>query len=261
MNRDRTYRTEAIVIRRSDFGEADRLLTLYTREHGKLRAIAKGARKPQSRKTGHVEQFMRSHFMLARGRNLDIVTQVEIVEPYRGLSHDLMRITYAAYAVELVDNMTPDEEKHRGIYELLGDTLARLAESDNLLLIIRYFELRLLSMTGYQPQLFYDVVSGEPIKEADYYFSAEEGGLFALEHRAADRQARKLSAAAVKLLRFLQTRAWDTVENLQLRPALHHELESVMHFYLATLLEKRLKSADFLFRLRRESDLFNNDEN
>ncbi|MFN2162508.1 MAG: DNA repair protein RecO, partial [Candidatus Promineifilaceae bacterium] len=60
MSRERTYRTEAIVLKRSDFGEADRLLTLYSKEFGKIRAIAKGARKPQSRKTGHVELFMRS---------------------------------------------------------------------------------------------------------------------------------------------------------------------------------------------------------
>ena len=63
MARERTFRSEAIVLRRTDFGEADRLLTLYSRDFGKIKAIAKGARKPQSRKTGHVEQFMRSNFL------------------------------------------------------------------------------------------------------------------------------------------------------------------------------------------------------
>ncbi|MBE2222398.1 MAG: DNA repair protein RecO, partial [Anaerolineae bacterium] len=67
MPRERTLRTEAIVLKRHNFGEADRLLTLYTREFGKMKAIAKGARKPQSRKTGHVELFMRSQFLLAEG--------------------------------------------------------------------------------------------------------------------------------------------------------------------------------------------------
>ena len=65
MPRERTYRTEAVVIRRSDFGEADRLLTLFSADRGKTRAIATGARKPQSRKTGHVELFMRSTFLVA----------------------------------------------------------------------------------------------------------------------------------------------------------------------------------------------------
>ena len=103
MPRERTYRTEAVVIRRSDFGEADRLLTLFSADRGKTRAIAKGARKPQSRKTGHVELFMRSKFLIAEGRDLDIVTQAEMVEAYAPLRDDLVRATYASYAVELLD--------------------------------------------------------------------------------------------------------------------------------------------------------------
>ncbi|MCB0031542.1 MAG: DNA repair protein RecO, partial [Anaerolineales bacterium] len=82
MARERSFRVEGIVLRRSDFGEADRLLTLFTKEQGKIRAIAKGARKPQSRKTGHVELFMRTQFLLGTGRSLAIVTQAELIEPY-----------------------------------------------------------------------------------------------------------------------------------------------------------------------------------
>lgn len=243
-------------MRRTDFGEADRLLTLYTREYGKLKAIAKGARKPQSRKTGHVGLFMRSQFMIATGRTLDIVTSAETVEPYQALGSDLLRTTYAAYVIELLDNLTPEEEKHLGIYQLVASTLARLAESDNLMLAARYYELRLLSLGGFQPQLFYDVSTGEPVQQADQLFSAEEGGLMALSERAKDRRARRVSAGAVKVLRYLQTRDWPTVEHLQLRLELHRELEAVMHFYMAHLLERGLKSADFLFRLRREAELF-----
>ncbi len=256
MKRDRNFKTEAIVMRRTDFGEADRLLTLYSREHGKLRAIAKGARKPQSRKTGHVGLFMRSQFMIATGRSLDIVTSAETVEPYQRLGTDLLRTTYAAYAVELLDNLTPEEEKHLGIYQLISATLERFAESDNLMLAARYYELRLLSLGGFQPQLFYDVATGAPVEEADYLFSAEEGGLIGLDQRHVDRKARRVSSGAVKVLRYLQTRTWETVEHLQLRPELHREIETVMHFYLAHLLERGLKSADFLFRLRREATLF-----
>ena len=237
-------------------GEADRLLTLYTREHGKLKAIGKGARKPRSRKTGHIELFMRSQFMLAQGRNLDIVTQVETVEPYRAIRSDLVRTTYAAYAVELLDNFTPEAEKHTGVYQLLSEALYWFGETDNLLLAARHYELRLLSLVGFQPQLFYCVVSGELIEHEDQYFSAAEGGLIKREHRQRDRRARPISAAAVKVLRFLQTRPWDAVQNLQLRRDLHQEIEMVMHFYLQFLLEKGFKSADFLYRLRREASLF-----
>ncbi len=257
MRRDRTLRTEGIVLRRTNFGEADRLITLYTQDAGKIRAIAKGARKPQSRKTGHIELFMRSKFLIATGRNLDIITQAELIEPNRNLNGDLVRTTYAAYACELLDQFTPDEERHAGIYQLLASGMNWFNESDNLLLAARYFELRLLSLVGYQPQLFYCVVSGEPIEQEEQYFSGEEGGFIKPEHRRRDPNAKRVSAAAVKVLRYLQTRNWETVKNLQLRRDLHQELEMIMHFYLQHLLEREVKSADFLYRLRRESKLTN----
>ena len=256
MSKIHSYRTEGIVLRRSDFGEADRLLTLFTREHGKVRAIAKGARKPQTRKTGHVELFMRSNFLIANGRNIDIVTQAEIIEVFEGLRSDLVRTTYAAYAVELLDQFTPDGDKNSAIFDLLVQALGWFANSDNLLLAARFYELRLLSLTGYQPQLFQCVVTNLPIEEEDQMYSAELGGLIRPGQKRIDRRARPITAGAVKVLRYLQTRSWQTVENLQLRRELHTELEEILHFYITYQLERQLKSVDFLKRLRYEASIY-----
>ena len=127
-----------MVLRRVDFGEADRLLTLYSREYGKIKAIAKGARKPQSRKTGHVELFMRSRFFIAKGRNLDIITQAEVIDPYAALREDMVRTTYASYAVELLDRFTVEEDKHVGIYDLLVNALGWLGTAEDVMLVARY---------------------------------------------------------------------------------------------------------------------------
>ena len=154
MARERTYRSEAVVLRRVDFGEADRLLTLYSREHGKIKAIAKGARKPQSRKTGHVELFMRSRFFIAKGRSLDIITQAETVEPYIALRSDLVRTTYASYAVELLDRFTAEEEKDVRLYDLLVKALDWFSTAEDVMLTARFYELRLLSLAGFQPRFF-----------------------------------------------------------------------------------------------------------
>ncbi len=261
MARERTFRSEAIVLRRSDFGEADRMLVLYSREFGKIQALAKGARKPQTRKTGHVELFMRTNFLIARGKNIDIITQAELVEPYASLRQDLVRTTYASYAAELVDKMTADEDRDLRKYKLLADALSWIAESDNLLLAARYFELRLLSLAGFQPQLFRCVSCGDPIEERDQFFSPELGGLLCSGCKDADRNAEPLSAVAIKVLRYLQTRDWETVSTLQLKRPLHAELERVMHVYLRHTLERNMKTVDFLIRLRREASLFasNND--
>lgn len=262
MPRERTYRTEAIVIRRSDFGEADRLLTLFSADRGKIRAIGKGARKPQSRKTGHVELFMRSKFLIAEGRTLDIVTQAEMVEAYAALRDNLLRATYASYAVELLDRFTVDEDSdvvaHRNIFDLLAAALGWFATmpADELLLPARYYELRLLSLTGFQPRLFNCLHCGEPIQEQDQFFSIDLGGLLCPNCGAADPRARPLSAVSVKVMRYLQTRSWETVGQLRLRPAVLHEIERVMHDYLVHILERDLKSVDFIHRLRHEAEMF-----
>src|SRR5687768_2124065 len=96
-SRERLYRTEAVILRRSDFGEADRLLTLFTARYGKRRVIAKGARKTTSRRAGHIELFNRVELQLATGRNLDIVTDAQIVDPYKQLHEDLPRLSHAYY--------------------------------------------------------------------------------------------------------------------------------------------------------------------
>lgn len=243
------------MLRRTDFGEADRLLTLYTRDFGKIKAVAKGARKPQSRKTGHVELFMRSNFLFASGRDIAILTQAEMVEPYAALRDDLIRSTYAAYVVELLDRFTVEEDKHSGIYQLLADALGWLATQEDVLLVARYYELRLLGLAGFRPQLFHCVACGEAIEERDQFFSGELGGVLCPDSRAEDRRAVAITAVSLKVLRYLQTRSWDTVHALRLKRTVHTELENVMHFYITYVLERNLKSVEFLHRLRQEAAL------
>ncbi len=90
---EHSLKVEAVVLRHSDYGEADRLLTLFTREQGKLRAIAKGVRKMQSRKAGHLEPFAQVTLMLAQGHDLWIVTQAEAIESLQPLREDLTRLS------------------------------------------------------------------------------------------------------------------------------------------------------------------------
>ena len=253
MARERTYRTEAIVLKRTDFGEADRLLTLFSKDLGKFSAIAKGARKPQSRKTGHVELFMRSKFFIAKGRNLDIITQAEMVDPHAPLREDLLRVSHASYAVELLNRFTVEEDPHPGIYDLLDDTLSRFSVTDDLNLATRYYELRLLSLTGFQPRLYHCVSCGEDILEQDQFFSSELGGILCPNCRHADARATAVSASAIKVMRYLQTRHWDTVKHLHMRKETQAEVEGIMNKYILHTLERELKSVDFLHQIQNDN--------
>ncbi len=250
--RERVYRTEAIVLRRTDFGEADRLLTAFTPERGKLRLVAKGARKPSSRKSGHLELFSHGQYMVAVGRDLDIVTQAETLEPFLSLREDLLRTTYAYYVAELADAFTAEQDENRPLFELLKDAFGWLCDATDLRLVARYYELHLLGLAGYQPQLFVCGGCKQRLEPEVNYLSAADGSVFC-RRCGYDRVGTvEISVNALKVLRFLQTREWETCRLLRLSPSSHAELEQLMNSYITYHLERRLKSVDFIHRLRRQ---------
>ena len=252
MRRERLYRTEAIVLKRSDLFEADRLLTLYTPKLGKIRAIAKGVRKPTSRKSGHVELFTHSRLLIARGRNLDIVTQAETIHAFRPLREDLLRTTYTYYAAELLDLFVEERIENRPLFDLLLAMLGWLGDASDLDLTTRFFELRLLSLLGYRPQLFQCVACRRQIEPVANFFSAADGGILCGNCGQNHRGAQEIPLNALKVLRFLQTRDYDTCCRLRLSRPLHRELETIMYHYVTYILERNLKSVKFLKTLRRQ---------
>ncbi len=251
-HRERVYQTEVIVLRRTDFGEADRLLTVFTPERGKLRLIAKGARKPISRKSGHVELFSHSQFLVAMGRELDIITQAETLEPFLPLRIDLLRTTYAYYVAEMADAFTAERDENRPLFDLLRDALGWVCTAEDLPLVARYYELHLLGLVGYQPQLFVCGGCKKQLEPEVNYLSAADGGVFCRKCGTDRVGTIELSVNALKVLRFLQTRDWETCRFLRLSSASHAEIERAMNAYITYHLERQLKSVDFIQRLRRQ---------
>jgi DNA repair protein RecO (recombination protein O) len=255
--RERTYRTEAIVLRRKDIGEADRILTLFTPELGKVRAVAKGIRKPRSRKAGHLELFTCTRLLLAVGRDLDIITQAEGLDPYRPLRDDLLRNAYGAYMVELLDRFTPDGEENPEMYQLLRQGLGWAATAVELGLAARYYELHLLGLAGYQPQLRRCAVCTRDLEPVDQYFSISAGGVICpscAENRAASlgpSGRQPLSLGALKLLRFMQSSPYSKVAALSVSARTQTEVEYLLGRYITDTLERQLKSVEFLKLIRR----------
>ncbi len=245
------------MLRRRDIGEADRILTLFTPEHGKVRAVAKGIRKPRSRKAGHLELFTCARLLLAVGRDLDIITQAEGLDPYRPLRDDLLRGAYGAYMVELLDRFTPDAEENAELYQLLRQGLSWAASAADLALAARYYELHLLGLAGYQPQLRRCVVCGRALAAEDQFFSTLEGGVVC-PSSAAQRAGGTgpsgrlpLSLGALKLLRFMQSSPYNKVAALNVSSRTQTEVESLLALYITETLERQLKSVEFLKLIRR----------
>ncbi|MFN8472926.1 MAG: DNA repair protein RecO [Anaerolineae bacterium] len=251
--RERLYRTEAIVLKRQDFGEADRLLTILTRERGKLRVIAKGARRTSSRKAGHVELFSQSQLLLAKGRNMDLVTQAQAVTSHPSLYTDLLRYTYASYMAELVDKFLEEEDPHGEVYDLLRESLAALVADGSdaqLALLMRFYELRLLGLVGFQPSLFHCAHCQSPLAAEDQYFSAMAGGALCPNCRSLEADVVPLPLTTLKVARFIQTRDYPQVRTIALSPDVHRDLERLLLRYLTHVLERQLKSVEFLDQVR-----------
>jgi DNA repair protein RecO (recombination protein O) len=249
-SRERSFRVEAVVLRHSDWGEADRLLGLFTLEMGKIRAVAKGVRKIRSRKAGHLEPFTHVNLLLARGRDTLLITQADTVEAYLSLRGDLLRVTYASYVVELLDRFTYEEGENRALYRLLVETLARLSSEGNPDLAVRFFEIRFLDLVGFRPQLFHCLGCEGEIKPQDQYFSADLGGVLCPQCSHLDPRARAVTTNVLRYLRHFQRSTWNEVSRAPFSPSLNHDIENLIQYYLTYLLERSLNTPAFLRNVR-----------
>ena len=241
------------MLKHADFGEADRLLTVYSREAGKLRALAKGARKPRSRKAGHLEPFTRVSLLVATGRSFHIISQAETIDANAAVSQDLVALGYASYIVELLERFTPDEDQNQALYRLLRDTLGRLATENDPELVVRYYEMRLLDQVGFRPQLLNCLGCGAEIQAEDQYFSIQQGGILCPSCGRRVPAARPISLAALKVLRHLQRSSYAEAARAKPNKSTHAELETLMNHYLTYLLERGLNSPRFLRRMRSDA--------
>jgi DNA repair protein RecO (recombination protein O) len=256
MTRPKVYQTEAIVLNRHRFGEADQLLVLFTPHRGKLKAIAKGALRPKSKLGGHLEPLCHSLLMLSEGRNLDTVSQCQTINSFLPLREDLWRTSCALYAAELVDHFSVEDQENYPLYKLLLNTLERLCQASPTKggqIALRYFEMQFLNYTGYQPELQVCLNCQKPLEPVPNYFSASGGGVLCPTCRHSEPLAQPLSVNALKVLRYLRQNSYSKAVRLRLDPQLQQELERLLRSYISYLLEYKIKSAAWLDRMSKQT--------
>jgi len=246
MTSSRVYQTAGIIIKRHKFGEADRLLTLFTTDCGKVRAIAKGAMRPGSKLGGHVELLTHSQMMLARGRNLDIITQAQAIDNFLPIRDSLELMSCGFYLSELVDAFTEENVEDRELFDLFLNTLLELAEAKDGERILRYFELRLLSHLGYRPQLQKCANCSKLLLPEVNYFSPAQGGVLCRNCGYPDMGARTISINALKVLRFWLRCDFATASRVKLSTELTGEIKGLMRENIRYILEKQLKSIEWM---------------
>ncbi len=261
MRTSRNYQAHAVIIKQSKFGEVDKILTVYSLEFGKLRAVAKGAYRPGSKLGGNVEPLTYSLLMLARGRNLDIVTQSQCIDGFSSLKSDLWHTSCALYILELVDSFTVQNSENGALFNLLIDTLHRLSGADNDEILLRYFELNLLHYLGYRPQLYRCVICNSSLQPVVNFFSPSLGGVICPVCRGKDSESRVISVNALKVLRLWQHCDYAIATKVKMKPALQLELEQELQGYIRWILQREVKSMLWLKELRGEMMLDNSTGN
>ena len=251
-----SFTATGIVLNRTQPGDNDRILTLFTSEFGKLPVVAKGARKAGSRLTGATELFTSARFLLAKGRSLDIVSQCEITESFQTLRHDLDLLARATYVCELMDHSTiaHDNAASAALYELMMGALYLLQRSEIYKdAVVHAFELHLLSEMGYAPVLDECARCGAPAASTSTTFSNLQGGILCREHRHSTRDAELITGDAIELM--LQLRDAEPDEVVRIRPSASTaaEVARLLRRYINARLDRQLKSTEFLDEVRATS--------
>jgi DNA repair protein RecO (recombination protein O) len=247
--RPRVYKTEAIVLRSMNLGEADRVLTVLTPRLGKLRVIAKGVRRTRSRIGGALEPFSDVQLVLAVGRTFDVVTSSSLEDPHLGLRNDLHSTATAWYVVELVDRFCEGAADSHEAFRLLAQALSGLdAPPDSVTreVVARWFELHLLGAMGFRPELTACLDCGAAIEPAGNAYSPVGGGVMCGQCAHAATGSRPISTDALKVMRHLQRSPLVGVLRLRLSRALNREVERLLHATVSAVLERELRSRDFL---------------
>jgi DNA repair protein RecO (recombination protein O) len=239
---DRLYRCEAIVLSRMDFGEADRILTLYSRQHGKLRVIAKGARRPLSRLGPHLEYFSRARLMLAKGRELDVVTGAETEDAHLTIRDDLDAFGHASHMVEILARLTEDRQENFAVFDLLASSLRLLADGIDPFHVTRHYELVLLGLLGYRPELYACVECQARLAPAPHPFAVGMGGFVCEMCQGRAPGARMASVDAQKFLRALDRGGLGGTVRYEIGEPLRSELERIVGDYLRHVAERDLGS-------------------
>lgn len=233
--RARLYRTRAIVLRRRDIGEADRILTLLSEQHGRIRVVAKGVRRPGSRLAGHLEPFCVTQVLIARTRGLDIISQAEIGEAFSTLRTDEGSIAAAGRLAELVDLLTPEEQPHEGLFDLTRASLALLDRgADDRRAVLLIFQMGLLRHLGYRPRLDPCIGCGTSLRPESNAFSPE-GGVLCSDCARSRADAVPLPVNALKLLRLIDRGEVERVLSLRASAGLWDLLDAALGAYIARI--------------------------
>lgn len=246
--RSKIYKAEGLVLSRKDLGETDRIVTLYTREFGRRRLVARSARRPNSQFAPHIELFTRVRLVGVAGKNLDVLTQAQTIETYPQLRDNLTAYAAAGWAIELIDGLSIDGEAVPSAYAAVTDFLKTLNDAKNSPEpLLSAITLRLLDIHGYGPELTMCTLCATHIEAGNHAFGPQHGGVVC-KKCAQSHNTDALHVNTLKLLRFTHREGLKGATRIRTDPRTRTELCRCLRSYLATVIERDISSARILER-------------
>jgi DNA repair protein RecO (recombination protein O) len=207
------YKTVGIVLRRMNLGEADRIITVLTRDYGKVRAVAKGVRRIKSRMAGHLEPFGTVELMFAVGRNLDIVTSARLMRSGDSISNTPQSLSYGFLLADMIDKLTEEGVSQSAVYDMTEACYADLSQRGGDAVLELFFKLRLLDALGYKPGLDGCSICGGRGAAAEYFFVPELGSI--VDDACVTYRQLPMSASQIKLWRLMLSHPLEQLRRLE----------------------------------------------
>lgn len=232
-------KTEAIVLSEKEFGENDKIFSLYTKEFGKIEVLGKSIRKLKAKLRYGLQVLNYISLEFVKGKNFNIATDALLKDFFGEVKKDSLLFRKTLYICFILDKLLVGEEKDRRVWQLLTDTLFSIKKGETKI-ITRYFEWVLLSFLGFEPELYYCVNCQEKIKGGRIFFSAKRGGVLCQECRKGKKLGIEVSRDFVKILRLIIHQEKDIIKRLQITKAQEDELKKISRYYLSSVLEERI---------------------
>ena len=246
MRRSRTYRAQGIVLGRRDLGDADRIVTIFTREFGRRQFVARGSRRPSSHLGPNIEIFSRVRILGVIGSSLHILSQAEEVESHPRLRTDLRAFAAAGWSVELLNGLSEDDTPSSGAYDALLTFLRGLDLKEGPPEVwLAALSLVLLRLHGYLPELSVCVECQKPVVPGKHLFASTAGGVIC-SNASHTENGQPLSVDALKVLRYVARDGFHAAARLQIDDVVRGEVHEVLRAYATTILEREIKSARML---------------
>ena len=238
------------MLRQYPLGEADRIVSILTPDLGKVRAVAKGVRRPNGRLRGHLDLTNVVDFAAAYGRNLDVITEAALRDDHPGSREDLARLSLAIYVCEVADLFSQERSPSRAFYAVVTETLDALGSANDPWLVGRWYEQRVLDVTGFRPQLEQCVECDATLEPDDHILDLGAGGMLCPSCRSLGvGQKVQVSESAMRVLRhFQRTYAIERIGEPTVSDGVRSEVERISSRYIRSIVERDIRSAEFTRR-------------